>query len=349
MHSLAARSRTWFAIAVLVVTTLFFGLAACDDATSGGVPPVTGILIRAETLTTGRGCGTGPTQIYKYAVLVYGFTGGDATKRESYQTFAAANSFDCYVDGEFVSLDTNVGNSLYRLEVYAYNAQAYNAMASTIEGTITASNTDKSGRSDVFQRTNPTFTTECTSSQTDQVETLAQCDPLSAGLGAFVPQTDATSIVMATDSFHLPDGRTAVCVHGGTPDAGADAGDAGQDAGTDASDDAGDAGLDAEAGDADSGVDSGDLDSGAPDADAGESPAGPVTFGIVRVRARVGGTIVKDSVDLSCGTSYEADVPANPATYTIDVGLVDATGTPIGQTACTVTTQTGKKSVVACP
>ena len=39
-------------MAVLLALGVLFGAIACDSSTSGGVAPTTGILIRAETLTT---------------------------------------------------------------------------------------------------------------------------------------------------------------------------------------------------------------------------------------------------------------------------------------------------------
>lgn len=59
--------------------------------------------------------------------------------------------------------------------------------------------------------------------------------------------------------------------------------------------------------------------------------------------------MVKDSVDLACPTVFSADVAADPTSYTLDVGLVDGAGRPVGQTACVVTTTTGAVNVATCP
>lgn len=354
MLGLVGRGRAWIAILVIVTVALLVGAVACNDSSSGGIVPTTGILIRAETLTTGKGCGAGPTQVFKYVVVVFRYTGGNPESRGSYTTFQASNVFDCYVDGEFVSLPTNVGNQIYRLEVYAFNKDTYVQSQAGIEAAVRSTNdTDPSNdqaSSEPFKTALPTWTTECTATQNNEVETLAQCDPLSPGLGGVDDGTvKPTQITLATESFRLPDGRLGVCAPGTVPapEAGADA-DAGDE---DASfDDAGDD----DAGDASSGDDASTEDAST-DADAGPdastSDAGPlaIPFTTVRVRLRIGSQIEKDPVDLPCGSPFVAEVSPEPASYTVDVGLIDATGTPLGQTACAVTTTTGAVNVAACP
>jgi hypothetical protein len=325
------------------------GAAACNDSTSGGVPPTTGVLVRAEQLTNGRGCGTGPTNLFKYVVVVFGFSGQgeDPNLRTSYNVGQASNVYDCYVDGEFVNLPAINGSYQYRLEVYAYNQAAYNASAAAIGslGTNVGIEVD-GGRSGGYAATSPTWTTQCTVTQSSNVETLAVCDPLQAGLGGLGTAPDKTTITLDTaQQFRLPDGRIGVCLPSETPDGGpTDAGTPDADA-ADANDDA-DAG-DAEISDAEAGADAG------PDADADASQTDAstplVAFSTVRVRPRIGGTITAAAVDVPCGKPYSTEVSAEPATYTVDVGLIDSTGTPIGQTACAVTTVTGKANAIACP
>lgn len=328
-----ACSRRWIASAAFALVTLLLGVVACDTTTSGGVPPTTGILIRAETLTTGRGCGRAPTQLFKYAVVVYGYSGaGDQADRASYTTPLRGTVFDCYVDGAFLELPAFGSNQTYRLEVYAYNEAAFTASAAAIGGAQT--------NIAVLRGTTPppTWTTECTATQSAEVETLALCDPLSAGLAAFGQTPGKTEISLATQSFRLPDGRLAVC--GPTPTT-AEAG-AGTDAGSDASVDA----------DVDGGAPDGASDAGVGDAAAetdASAPAALVPFRTARVRARVGGTITAPPVDVTCPSPLLLEVAAEPAAYTLDVGLVDDRGAILGQTACLVTTQTGVVNTAACP
>src|SRR6185369_467300 len=104
-------------------------------SSSASVNPITGIVVRAETLTTGRGCGTSPTNVFKYAVVVFGFSGNGASPadRASYTTPVTANVFECFTDGAFIELTPVQGISTFRLEVYAYNQPAYAAGRSTID------------------------------------------------------------------------------------------------------------------------------------------------------------------------------------------------------------------------
>jgi hypothetical protein len=353
------RSRSWIAVLIAAVAALLVGAVACNDTTAIGFIPTTGILIRAETLSAGKGCGAESTQLFRYVVVVYRFNGGNQDPkdaRNSYTTFQAENVFDCDVDGEFVSLPNNVGNNIYRLEVYAFNKESYDKSRGPIEAAVRSTNdTDPANdqaSSDPFKSALPTWSTECIATQNDEVETLAQCDPLSPGLGGIGNKsTKPTQISLATASFDLPDGRRAVCVPGAAPvtDAGsdADAADAAEaasdaEAGTDAGTDAGDAAI------ADAETDAG-KDAATPTADAGGAV---VAFTAVRVRPRIGGNIVHDPVDVLCSPDtskpYLFDVPADPASYTIDVGLIDSAGVPLGQTACAVTTTTGAVNVAAC-
>jgi hypothetical protein len=307
---------------------------ACSGTTSTSVNPITGIVVRAETLTTGRGCGTDPTNVFKYVVVVFGYSGAPAPvgERTSYTTPVAANVFDCFTDGAFVSLLPVQGSLTYRLEVYVYNEPAYTAGRATIDtfsrpspNTLNTS-TDTSA---LKNNTTPAWTTQCTATQQTDVEVLALCDPLSGGLGGVGAKVPPTKITLGTTSFHLTDGRTATCAQAGdagTPDAGNDAGT--HDASTDA--DAGDGSVSQ----ADAAVTT----------DAGP----PVTFTTARVRYRIG-AVVGPTVDLACPAAYLAEVQADPATYTVDVGVIDSAGNPLGTAECSVTTQTGATSSAVCP
>lgn len=347
-------TRSWIAVLFTFVAMLLLGAAACTDTVSGGILPTTGILIRAETLTTGKGCGVGPTQVFKYVIVVYRYTDGDPKNRNSYRTFQASNLFDCYVDGEFVSLPSNVGNNIFRLEVFAFNQASYLASQTAIDSAIRSTNdsdpTNDQASSDPFKSSVPTWTTECTATQSNEVETLAQCDVLSPGLGGIGDGTiKSTQILVATDQFKLPDGRTAVCLPGvitplvdGGSDAAAEAGNT-ADAG-----DAGDAGSDADT--LEAGIDSG-TDAGS--ADAGGNTGTTVAFSKVRARARIGSNIVAGPIDFPCldaqgKAEIVLDIGAEPANYTVDIGLIDATDAPLGETACTATTATGVTNVASC-
>lgn len=303
--------------------------AACSGSSSTSVQPTTGILIRAETLTTGRGCGTGPTQLFRYAVVVFGYTEDPPNlpveDRASYRREVTSNVFDCFTDGAFIELPPSAqsGNSSFRLEVYAYSEPVYTAFKSQIE----SANTDTS----VLKKTSPTWTTECTASQQRDVQTLALCDPLGAGLTGVGGNAGTTQITLGTTSFRLADGRTALCANGSDAGAPADAAvDADADAASDA--DASDASADADAAEAAAPVDAG----------------APVFFSTVRIRYRTS-TAIGPTTDLTCPSPFVAEVSQNPAHYDIDVGVLDATQAPLGTTTCSVTTKTGTTSTADCP
>lgn len=293
-------------------------LVACSETSSTtGVPPITGVSVRAESVTSGRGCGTGPTQVFKYAVVVgepgaAPFVGG---------------VYDCFTDATFVNLK-DIAADTYALQVFAYNAATWELASAPVAGALPAV-----GDPNVtaLRGTNPTWTTTCTATQYLDIQAVARCEPLAAGLGGLVGDAGValTEITMPVEAFRLPNGATARC--GTATDAGTDAdADAGEDAA-----DAADAGEDADASDA-----------GA-DADAG--PPADVNFTFARIRYRRGNQL-GTTVDVTCGAgaTYTAVVPSEPADYLVDVGLADGTAV-VGQTTCTVSAVPGTKTVATCP
>lgn len=107
------------------------------------------------------------------------------------------------MDGEFVSLPNNVGNSIYRLEVYAFNQASYRSNQAAIDAAIKSTNNtesaDDQATSNPFKNALPTWTTECTATQSDEVETLAQCNPLTPGLGGVGDGTTKPTPNLARD------------------------------------------------------------------------------------------------------------------------------------------------------
>ena len=77
----------------------------------------------------------------------------------------------------------------------------------------------------------------------------------------------------------------------------------------------------------------------------------PVSFAKVRVRTRIGAQVIADTV-VTCPSIYSAEVAPEPVRYDLDVGLLDSAGErvdPGTETACTVTSTTGKTSSAVCP
>lgn len=330
------RTRFSSAIGALAVGILA-GSIACGSLSSSSlsVTPTTGVVLRAETLTSGRGCGKDPTQLYKYAVLVFEYSGGPADSPTSYGSVLTSNVFDCFTDGVFISLRPSSVNTGFRLEVFGYNEASYEASRSSID---TAGSTPSSqtlgALPQLLRETAPTWSTECSVIQQENVQALVSCDPLSAGLAGVGGTSDVTTITLDTTRFLLPDGREAECATSPPP---APIVDAGDDADIDASDDPSDAGDDADA----------DIDT----SDPPPSPPASLTFSAVRIRPRSGTTIVGPTVDLTCPARFVARVGPDPAHYELDVGLLDAHGNlldPAAMLVCSVTSRTGEASSAVC-
>ena len=140
--------------------------------------------MRAQDLTAGAGCGTGPGQVYKYAAVLADPHFGRV--------------YDCFADAAFVNLPGTSDGGAYSLEVFLYDKAAYDANADFIESAAGASNAI-----DALSQVPATWTTSCTATQTLNIQTVAQCLPKSAGGNG--------SMVIATDSFPLGDGGTLAC------------------------------------------------------------------------------------------------------------------------------------------
>ncbi len=215
--------------AAFPLTTALITVACGSTSTSSGFPPPTGIFVRAESLTTARGCGTGASQLYKYVVLVYGYAGGDPAARASYTRILTSNTFDCFADGVFPSLPTDsgtpdaglgeTGSPSFKLRIFGYNKDAYEAARDLVETARTLGRTSTAaarerlaGLSDELERAStPTWTTECGATQEPNVSSPAVCEALTPGLGGLGKGVGVTRVSIDTTSFMLADGRAARC------------------------------------------------------------------------------------------------------------------------------------------
>ncbi len=201
-----SRARLWifapFALAVLFAALL---CASCGStSTADIVPPTTGVVIRAESLSAGLGCGTGPAQVFKYAVVVFGLDAADVNKpvaAQRHDEYVASNVYDCFTDGTFVELPAISGSSIYAMEVYAYNRAAYGAVGNGGVDAITArlqnsrvalfadgggarEVTDILAQLTLIRASNPTYSTTCSAEQLGLVQSVAACQPLRLGAAA---------------------------------------------------------------------------------------------------------------------------------------------------------------------
>jgi hypothetical protein len=321
--------RLLLAFVLSLFAVMGVGAIACSGSSSTTALTTTGIVIRAETLTVGRGCGKDPANLFKYAVYVWGYGGaGSLDDEKSFTQLQTSNLFDCFTDGAFIELKAVNGSTKYRLDVFAYNAPAFGLAKNTVE--------NAGDNPSLLETTNPTWTTTCTATQQRDVEALAVCRPLTTGLGGLGKAHPPTSIRLQTGQFRLGDGRVATCA-AGLGDAGApDAGDSGapSDAGPQDAGDAGDAG------------DAAVAEAGSPQpVDAGVDAGPPISYSVVRVRYRLG-NLVSPAVEVTCPNEYAALVPNEPARYSVDVGFTNSSGAELGQATCTVDTLPGQDALI---
>ncbi len=172
------------------------GTSASDTLT-----PITGITVRAETLTASRGCGRGPTQVFKYAVAVLGRNPGQLS---SFDVKIAGGVYDCFTDAQFVNLPSSGGSFDYSLQVFAYNEAAFTKAGEDKVKAAAVNPTD-------LPSTNPTLTTTCTAQEFDQVQSLAACDPLAPGSAGVGITSQPASVELPVTSFSTTAGGTVVC------------------------------------------------------------------------------------------------------------------------------------------
>lgn len=193
---------------------VLLGLACGSSSTETLFPPITGVTVRAESLTSGLGCGTGATQIFKYAVVV------STPVNDAPPVYAASSLYDCFTDGTFVDLP-NIGIKKYDIKVYAYSRAAFTAAGAdaiaTIVNRMSANRAlilaDAGGPNELaaiavdlslLRRTNPTYSTTCSASQLALVQSLAACAPLKLGTTGLDPADGGAAGAAAAASVILP-------------------------------------------------------------------------------------------------------------------------------------------------
>ena len=176
-------------------------LGCSSTGSTDALTPITGISVRAETLTAGRGCGRGPTQLFKYAVVVLG---RNPQNLASFDTVMTGGVYDCFSDAQFINVPASGGSFDFNIRVFAYNAAAYQAAG---DAQVRAAALNPSS----LPRTNPTLTTTCVAQEFDQVLSLAACQPLVAGSGAVGAESQPASVVLAVGSFASASGTSVSC------------------------------------------------------------------------------------------------------------------------------------------
>ncbi len=171
-------------------STLALLLLACAGSTpsSTAFAPITGIVIRSDSLVSGTGCGKGDDEIFKYAAVVL-----------QGSTPVAVGVFNCFADAKFADLQgSDAGSLSFDVKVYAFNSCAYEAQ--NTEGALDPARADWTR----IQNLKPTYLGRCTATQQQDVEVLAVCEPLAPVRGTATVQID-------TVSFQNKAGKTLKC------------------------------------------------------------------------------------------------------------------------------------------
>ncbi len=119
-----SRGLLFLSIGVSITGLVAGAVVACStDVATFGVAPITGVQIRSDSITQGKGCGTAPSQVFKYTAVVTDFDG----------VVRAAGSYDCFADGLFQALTpSDSGYFNFTVDVYAFNQDDYNAMLAAL-------------------------------------------------------------------------------------------------------------------------------------------------------------------------------------------------------------------------
>lgn len=164
------------ALALGVVLGAMSSLACGEAAATTTFTPQTGVVVRSESLTSGIGCGTGSTQIFKYVAVAV----------DKNHMASAAGVYECFADGVLVNLQPaqqpdGTYSLDYTVQVYAFNQAAYTASQGKITADVAQPNTAGSQfASDAFATLGATYTTSCTATEQGNIQVVAVCAKLAA-------------------------------------------------------------------------------------------------------------------------------------------------------------------------
>ena len=194
-------------IGLASVASVAFAACASSSPTTG-ITPITGVVIRSESLIVGHGCGRAPAQVFKYLAVVSSvdpsFPQGSSPPR-SY-----AQVFDCFADGVFVNLIASPSGSLsFNVDIFLYNADDYAAHTSDIQAIQQAAPQISPDSGTIPNPPPSTWTTTCTATQQQNVVVLAVCRPLTGGPA--VPDAGSAQVRLPTAAFARADGGAFTC------------------------------------------------------------------------------------------------------------------------------------------
>ena len=145
--------------------------AACESGTTTDELAITGVVVRAEPLTRGTGCGTRAGQVFKYAAV---------TTRAGTERVVDAGLYDCFADAAFINLPPDdTGSYRFDIHVFAFDRGQHDAQAGAV-GAALARGEDgvPAGALGGLRALTTLARTRCTVTQTLTVQSVASCDPL---------------------------------------------------------------------------------------------------------------------------------------------------------------------------
>lgn len=173
----------------------------------------TAIVVRAAAVTEAQGCGKGAGQVLRYAAVVTGCEeraeDGACVRRVP----LTAGVFDCFADATFVELPAVGGTFSYDVDVFLYNEPGAAASRAALDdATARARANDPAGAESALRATSPTWSTTCTATQVDRVQSAATCAPVKSGRGAVGGEPLGESVVeIPLGTFPRAEGAPATC------------------------------------------------------------------------------------------------------------------------------------------
>jgi hypothetical protein len=157
-------------VSALLVTAAGALFGCATTAPTAGNTPITGIVIQAEGIVAGHGCGTGVEQVFKYAAVV-------STPAGITPAFRTSAVFDCFADGVFSNLPSlDGGSQTFDVSVFAYNQASFPNALSCGPNTLPCPG-DDAGEIGPWQAS-ANWTATCTVTQLQGVPSVTTCGAL---------------------------------------------------------------------------------------------------------------------------------------------------------------------------
>jgi hypothetical protein len=153
--------------------------AGCGGTSSTAAPAIitnssAAVILRAESLVTGVGCGTADSEVYKYVAVLSAADGSDVD----------GEIYDCFADAIFAQLDDYGLNAHFTVHVFAFDKVAYEAKKGDIALNFTKTQPMKS--------LGATYAVDCAAQSSGQAaQAIAICPSLWGGVAGDAGVGDA--------------------------------------------------------------------------------------------------------------------------------------------------------------